>query len=115
MYEHKEGNLVACICEGNAELEIMKILLTHGKLKFQPEDLLDERIFTGSMRSSRNLETRYLTQNYKEGQQIEVIRILDSRKESYNIADEFKGKLAGITNCYTRPEIELLIILNEGH
>lgn len=115
MFEHKEGNLVACICEGNAELEIMEILLTHGKLKFQPEDLLDERLLTGSMRSSRNLETRYLTQNYREGQQIEVIRILDSRKESYNIADEFKGKLAGITNCYTRPEIELLIILHQGH
>lgn len=27
----------------------------------------------------------------------------------------FKGKLAGITNCYTRPEIELLIILHKGH
>ncbi|WP_400243844.1 hypothetical protein AB3U99_21875 [Niallia sp. JL1B1071] len=115
MFEHKEGNLVACICEGNAEQEIMEILLENGKLKFQPEDLLDERLFTGSMRSSRNLERRYLTQNYKEGQKIEIIRILDSRNESYKIADEFKGKLASITNCYTRPEIELLIILHKGH
>lgn len=39
MYEHKEGNLVACICEGNAELEIVDILLRHDKLKFQIKDL----------------------------------------------------------------------------
>lgn len=116
MYEHKTGNLVACICEGKAEIEIIEILLRNDKLKFTQDDLLDEKLFTNSMRSSKNLERRYLTQNFEEGQQIEIIRILDSRKENFKISEEYRNKVAGeVTNCYTRPEIEMLIILREGH
>jgi len=116
MYEHKAGNLVACICEGNAEIEIIEILLRNDKLKFNQDDLLDEKLFTNSMRSSKNLERRYLTQNFEPGQQIEIIRILDSRKENFKISEEYRNKVAGeVINCYTRPEIELLIILREGH
>lgn len=116
MYEHKPGNLVACICEGNAELEIMQLLLNNEKLGFIEEDLLDEKLFTGSLRSAKNLETRYLTQTFEPNQQVEVLRIIDSKSEKYAIRGAFKTKIAGeIMNCYTRPEIEMLIILHEGH
>lgn len=116
MYEHKEGNLVACICEGNAELEILALLLEADKLKFSAEDLLDDKLFSKLMRSAKNLETRYLTQNFEPGQQVEIIRIVDSKSESYSIRSEYKSKIAGeVVNCYTRPEIEMLVVLNEGH
>lgn len=115
MYNHKLNNLVACICEGNAELEIMKILLQEQKLKFVETDLLDDRLFSKAMRSARHLETRYLAQNYEPGQKIEIIRIIDSRTESYKIQGAYKEKVEGeVVNCFTRPEIEMLVIINEG-
>lgn len=115
MYEHKPNNLVACICEGNAELEIMELLLEHNRLKFTEDDLLDDRLFTKLMRSAKNLEMRYLSQNYEPNQKVEIIRIIDSRAESYLIRGAYKSKVEGeIVNCYTRPEIEMLVILNEG-
>lgn len=115
MYEHKPNNLVACICEGNAELEIMELLLEHDKLKFIEEDLLDDRLFSKLMRSARNLETRYLSQNFEPNQKVEIIRIVDSRAESYVIRGAYKSKVEGeVVNCFTRPEIEMLIIINEG-
>lgn len=114
-YEHKPGNLVACICEGNAEIEIMRLLMGRDRLCFPEEDLLDGKFFTGSMRSAKNLETRYLTQSFGPNQQVEVIRIIDSRTERYEIRGAYKTKIVNeITNCYTRPEIEMLVILNEG-
>ena len=115
MYEHKPNNLVACICEGNAELEIMQLLLDNERLKFSDDDLLDDRLFTKLMRSAKNLETRYLSQIYEPNQKIEIIRIIDSRAESYVIRGAYKEIVEGeVVNCYTRPEIEMLVILNEG-
>lgn len=115
MFEHKENNLIACICEGNAELEIMELLLRNDKLKFSKDDLLDDRLFTGSMRSARKLETRYLTHNYEPNQKIEIIRIIDSKSENYAIRGAYKTKVAGeVINCYTRPEIEMLLIIHNG-
>lgn len=115
MYSHKEGNLVACICEGNAELEIMELLLEHDQLPFIKEDLINDQFLTGTMRSAKNLETRYLTQRFDEGQQVEIIRIVDSITESYSIRSPFKEKIAGeVINCYTRPEIEMLIIHHQN-
>lgn len=68
------------------------------------------------MRSPKTLERRYLTQNFEPEQQIEVIRILDSRNENFTIQGAYKEKIAGeVINCYTRPEIEMLLILQEGH
>lgn len=115
MFNHIPNNLVACICEGNAELEIIEMLLEQNLLKFQSSDLLDGQLFTRLMRKPKNLETRYLTQIYEPNQKIEIIRVIDSRTEKYQIKGAFKNILEGeVINCYTSPEIEMLFFLNEG-
>lgn len=54
MFNHIPNNLVACICEGNAELEIIEMLLEQNLLKFQSCDLLDGQLFTRLMRKPKN-------------------------------------------------------------
>ncbi|MGE7672958.1 hypothetical protein ACQKMV_05140 [Lysinibacillus sp. NPDC094403] len=115
MYEHKTKNKVLCICEGNAEKEIMRLLMEHGLLKFTIDDLIDNDFLTGTNRKAKNIETRFLGQTYNEGQLIEIIRITDSKRENFKINKDFNHKIEGITNCFTRPEIEILIIIHEGH
>lgn len=116
MYNHISGNLVACICEGNAEMEIIEILLDHDLLKFSRGDLLNGELFSKNMRDARLLESRYLSQEFETGQKVEVIRVLDSPKERYSIQHPYDEKIEGdIIGCYTRPEIEVLLIIAEGH
>jgi len=43
-----DNDLVACICEGPTEEWILDILLRENKLFFSRENLLDDKIFTGS-------------------------------------------------------------------
>ncbi|MGH0950799.1 hypothetical protein [Bacillus mycoides] len=114
MYKHSPTNLVACICEGNAEAEIIDLLLEHDKLPFLKSSLLDEKPLTGTMRSAKNLETRYLGQIFEPGQLIEIIRIVDSKSEKYSIRPAYQKNIAGIFNFFTTPEIEMLIIINEN-
>lgn len=111
MFNHKPGNLVACICEGNAEKEIIEILIENGRLPFKQEELLDG-MFTGSMRKAKNLENRYLSQSFEPGQKVEIIRVIDSKKERYVIDRDFEEKIEGdVFNCITRPEIEILVVI----
>ncbi|MGE7431522.1 hypothetical protein ACQKLM_25955 [Bacillus thuringiensis] len=114
MYKHSPTNLVACICEGNAEVEIIELLLEHNKLPFLKSSLLDEKPLTGTMRSARNLETRYLGQIFEPGQRIEIIRIVDSKSEKYSIRHAYQKNISGIFHFFTTPEIEMLIIINEN-
>ncbi|MFC4354249.1 hypothetical protein ACFO0S_04075 [Chryseomicrobium palamuruense] len=97
-------------------MEIIEILLDHDLLKFSREDLLDGEVFSKNMRDARLLETRYLSQEFETGQKVEVIRVLDSPKERYHIQHPYDEKIEGdIIGCYTRPEIEILLIIAEGH
>ncbi len=49
--------------------------------------------------------------NFKD--KISIIRILDSRNENFKISKAYKHKI-NVINIITAPEIEMLIILNEG-
>ena len=44
---------------------------------------------------------------------ISVIRILDSRRENFKLSKAYKNKV-DVVNVITAPEIEMLIIFNEG-
>ena len=46
---------------------------------------------------------------------IRIIRILDSPKENFKIKKPFNQKVVAIDNFYTRPEVEILVIIAEGH
>lgn len=99
---------IACICEGSAERAIMELLLDSNKLIFNNEQLLEEEIIR--IRGAKKFEERYLRKGFSE--KITVLRILDSRKENFNLSKAYKDKV-DVINIITAPEIEMLIICNE--
>ncbi len=48
------------------------------------------------------------------GNQISIIRILDSRRENFKLSKAYEHKV-DVINVITAPKIEMLIILNEAH
>lgn len=99
---------IACICEGSAEQAIMELLLDDNKLIFTSEQLLEEEIIRN--RSAKEFEQRYLRKSFND--KITVLRMLDSRKENFNLSKAYKDKVA-VIDVITAPEIEMLIIFNE--
>lgn len=99
----------ACICEGSAETAIIDILLDGNLLIFSRKEMLDEKVLR--CRNAKHFEERYLRQSF-DGK-ISVIRILDSRKENFRLSKAYEHKV-DVINVVTAPEIEMLIIINEG-
>lgn len=91
---------IACICEGGAETAIMNMLLDQNKLIFSRDELLEGEI----------LKTR---KGKDFAGKIKVYRVLDSRRENFKISKAYQHKVE-IVNVITAPEIEMLIICNEG-
>lgn len=100
---------VACICEGGAEHAILDLLMNNHKLIFEREDLIEEEIL--KCRRGRDFEKRYLKKGFSE--KITIYRILDSRNENFKLSKAYEEKV-DIINVVTAPEIEMLIIFNEG-
>jgi len=99
----------ACICEGSAENAIIDILLDHELLIFSREEMLEEEVIR--CREGKKFEEKYLRKGFKG--KISVIRILDSRRENFKLSKAYADKV-DIINIVTAPEIEMLIIFNEG-
>lgn len=99
----------ACICEGSAEMAIIDILLDHELLIFQREDLIEETPLL--CRNGKKFEEQYLRRQFDD--QITVFRILDSRREKFKLSKAYQSKVH-VINVITAPEIEMLIIHNEG-
>lgn len=100
---------IACICEGGAERAVLDLLLENHKLIFEREDLIEEEVLR--CRNGKHFEERYLRKGYSG--KITVYRVLDSRRENFNVSKAYENKL-DVINIITAPEIEILIILNEG-
>lgn len=101
-------NLIACICEGGAETEIMNILLDNNLLIFEREQLLEERLLPRT--SVKEFEKRYLRLAYD--QKILVLRVIDSRGEEFNLSKAYRCQV-DLVNVITAPEIEMLIIASQ--
>jgi hypothetical protein len=104
--------LIACICEGGSELAIMDLLIDSNKLKFNRESLIDHELL--STRGAEKFALEYLTRDY-DGDLIRIIRILDSPKENFKIRKPYNQKVIAIDSYFTRPEIEILVIIAENH
>ena len=102
------ANYKACICEGSAENAIMDILLDHGLLIFNREEMIEEEVIR--CREGKKFEEKYWRKGFNG--KISVIRILDSRHENFKLSKAYASKMY-IINVVTAPEIEMLIILNE--
>lgn len=100
---------IACICEGAAEQAIIELLLDADKLIFTYEDLLEGEVIR--CRSARNFEKQYLRKGFNG--KITVLRILDSRSENFTLSKAYAPKI-DVINVITAPEIEMLVIFNEG-
>ena len=100
---------VACICEGAAEKAIIEILLDADKLIFKRDDLLEGELLR--CRSGKNFEEQHLRKGFTE--KITVLRILDSRREQFKLSKAYEHKIE-VINVITAPEIEMLVIFNEG-
>ena len=103
------GKYIACICEGGAERAILDLLLDNNKLIFEREQLIEEEII--ECRKGKDFEEKYLRKGF-EGK-ITIYRVLDSRSEKFNLSKAYEHKV-DIKNVITAPEIEKLIICNEG-
>ena len=99
----------ACICEGAAESAIIDILVDNNLLILSRNEMIDESVIR--CRNAKHFEERYLRKGFDS--QISVIRILDSKKENFNLSRAYKHKI-NVINVITAPEIEMLIIHNEG-
>lgn len=100
---------VACICEGSAEQAVMDLLLDSDKLCFNQEQLLDGEIIR--TRSAKQFESKYLRKGFAK--EITVLMILDSRRENFKLSKAYVDKIS-VIDIITAPEIEMLIIVNEG-
>lgn len=100
---------VACICEGAAEQAIIELLLDDNKLIFTYADMLEGEVIR--CRSAKAFEKQYLRKGFTE--KITVLRILDSRREQFNLSKAYVNKIE-VINVITAPEIEMLIILSEN-
>lgn len=99
----------ACICEGAAESAIIDILVDNDLLIFSRREMLDESVIR--CRNAKRFEERYLRKGFDN--QISVVRILDSRREEFRLSKAYAHKI-DVVNVITAPEIEMLIIHNEG-
>lgn len=103
------GKYIACICEGGAERAILDLLLDNHKLIFEREDLIEEEVLR--CRKGKEFEERYLRKGFSE--KITIYWVHDSRSEKFDLSKAYEHKV-DIKNVITAPEIEKLIICNEG-
>ena len=100
---------VACLCEGAAEESIMDLLIDADRLTFTRDDLLEGEVLR--VRNAKKFEETYLRKGFSE--RITVLRILDSRREQFNLSKAYRHKIE-VINIITAPEIEMLVIFKEG-
>lgn len=100
---------VACLCEGSAEEIILNKLLDGNKLIFTRDNLLDNRILR--VRNAETFASKHL--NYSFTDIISVYRIHDSPRENFKMPKAYQNKVK-ILDVFTKPEIEILLLLNEG-
>lgn len=103
------AKFIACICEGGAERAIMDLLLDNHMLIFEREELIEEEVL--KCRKGTEFAEKYLRKGFSE--KITVYRILDSYSENFKLSKAYEHKI-DIINVITSPEIEMLIICNEG-
>ncbi len=105
----KLAKYVACICEGSAERAVIGVLLDSNCLIFTWDDLLEGELLR--CRNAKKFEEQYLRKGFSG--KITVLRVLDSRRENFNLSKAYAGKI-DVINVITAPEIEMLVIFSEG-
>lgn len=98
-----------CVCEGNAEEAVIHTLLDVHCLWFERENLVGRKITR--KRKAEEIETEFLQREYEKP--VSIARILDSKREQFRLGRLY-AKRFSVFNFYTRPEIEMLLIIAEN-
>lgn len=106
-----ENNIVLCICEGNAETDIIDILLDNNMLIFTRDMLFEKRVLRRE--SVDRIQDNYLSLDY--GSKLPfILRIIDSKHEAFKLREPYKTMYKSRINTFcTSPEIEILIIYDK--
>lgn len=109
---YNSDQLILCTYEGAAEHYITDTLLNADLLKFNKESLVDRKPFHGQTLSAKMMT---LLNNITTDGSVTVVRIGDTLKADFvKSKSPYKSKLSQIIDLNTQPEIEILIIINEG-
>ena len=106
---HLKDEYIICSCEGAAEEAIIELLLEHNSLIFSHNNLVKKAVTR--KRSARDIQSSFLNQEYEKT--VNILRILDSPKDTFKLAPLYVDRFP-VHNIYTRPEIEMLLIIAEG-
>lgn len=109
-FDFLKDEYVICICEGAAEEAIMNLLIDNDLLIFSRNNLVGKEITR--KRKGSEIENLFLHRDYTKP--VNIIRILDSKAENFRLGKLYTERYP-VYNIYTRPEIEMLLILAEGH
>ncbi len=103
---------ILVMCEGNDEQSMMNLLLNSNKLVFNEDDLIGQRVYSAKTLNNSLIQTEL--KNYNEP--VIIYRIGDTQKNDLKIPKEYK-KIIDPTRIFkycTKPELEILLIINEG-
>ena len=109
-FDFLKDEYVICICEGAAEEAIINLLIDNDLLVFTRSNLVGREITR--KRKGSEIENSFLHRDYTKP--VNIVRILDSKGEKFKLGKLYT-ELYPVYNIYTRPEIEMLLILAEGH
>ena len=105
-------SLVAVVCEGGAEIAIMDALLDHDLLVFTRNQMINYGNIIPRI-SAKEFQSRYLKVAYED--KLYILRVIDSRAEGFplKLKEPYNNQVE-VINVITAPEIEMLVIVNEG-
>lgn len=103
---------ILCICEGSSELVVINMLLDHDKLIFRRDQLVAGKPVRRESVSS--IQDKYL--NFSFHKPVYILRIIDSKSEGFKLKKLYRDRFDDncIVNVFTCPEIEILLIINNG-
>lgn len=110
-----EGQYVLFVCEGVAEQYILTTLIERGELTI-PADFIVPNQLRGTWyftrKESKQMLDRFLNMSYGEHPLL-IVRIVDSDSDVLRVPRGYEHA-AEVVNLRTHPEIEMLVIVNEG-
>lgn len=100
------------MCEGQNEEVLLNILLEADALCFTRDDLIGQRVYP--IRQLNNPTIKSELKHY--GLPVRVYRVGDKQKDKLTIPKDLKNIVSSneIYKFCTKPELEMLLILNEG-
>lgn len=94
-------------CEGRGEEVIVKKLVAADKLVFPKTDVVD------ITRSRKAVDIQNVYLGFEYDWPVCVLRVLDSPRERFRLGRLYANRFP-VVSVYTRPEIEMLVIIREG-